>query len=641
MIEAGSPYNSDCDNPTATSNPFKPGHAEVEGIVDRRQHKGILQYKVKWKGWNNRYNCWRDEGELECSGLIDRYNDVNVGYSQGQVCMQVMCMAICLVVSGSVLPSALADLDVSRAVHELAAKQSISVEPAEFESGYVTELLHMMSRRLEMVTEQTAREYIRSQHKVVPLRMLLEAKKDGRRKARLILQGFREPTEWDLDSNISPVCCPSVIRSLLFMSGRAGDVISSIDVSVAFLQSELYGPDEQPRYVSYKPYSGGLEYLFRLLGPVYGQRSAGRAWFKTVTSWLVGEMGYMQGKNEPCVFVHPNTGHRIALYCDDFLCRGSRTDSERFYAALSRRFNCKDPTYLDTDTDITFTGIDISMSLDEGQPVYRMDQTRDLVNFLDEKGIRSVKHRSSPMPDKSVLLNDEPIGENLQSWCRSVIGGLHFYARGTRWDIAQAVSRVAQTMHEPTKGTVDSIEVIAGYLADTLDFGLEGRNVPDVPDVVESMCDSSHHGDPKVSSKSQSGVVVLLNGVPVHWRSNKQPNTTLSPVESEVYALSVGVKDVRLMGWLLEELGVDIRWPMVICSDSPGAAAFKEDVCPYTKLKGCFDFRWKWVEELRSSNDIITKFVTDEFNLADIFTKCMPTGKFLRKRNQLTSRNHL
>ena len=119
--------------------------------------------------------------------------------------------------------------------------------------------------------------------------MLLEAKKDGRRKARLILQGFREPTEWDLDSNVSPVCCPSVIRSLLFMSGRAGDVISSIDVSVAFLQSELYGPDEQPRYVSYKPYSGGLEYLFRLLGPVYGQRSAGRAWFKTVTSWLVGK----------------------------------------------------------------------------------------------------------------------------------------------------------------------------------------------------------------------------------------------------------------------------------------------------------------------------------------------------------------
>ena len=79
VIEADSPYNSDCDNPIATSNPFKPGYAEVEGIVDRRQHKGILQYKVKWKGWNNRYNCWRDEGELECSGLIDRYNDVNVG----------------------------------------------------------------------------------------------------------------------------------------------------------------------------------------------------------------------------------------------------------------------------------------------------------------------------------------------------------------------------------------------------------------------------------------------------------------------------------------------------------------------------------------------------------------------------------
>ena len=129
-----------------------------------------------------------------------------------------------------------------------------------------------------------------------------------------------------------------------------------------------------------------------------------------------------------------------------------------------------------------------------------------------------------------------------------------------------------------------------------------------------------------------------MNGTPVHWRSNRQPSTTLSPVESEVYALSVGCKDVRLMGWILEELGVSVGWPMKIKTDSPGAAAFKNDACPYSKLKGCFNFRWEWVQELRAAKDILTEFVEDAYNLADVFTKCMNGSKFKFQVDQITSK---
>ena len=61
-------------------------------------------------------------------------------------------------------------------------------------------------------------------------------KKYGRRKARLVLQGFKEPREWDTGSNVSPVAYPSTVRSLVFMGGEETDVLSSIDVSVAFLR---------------------------------------------------------------------------------------------------------------------------------------------------------------------------------------------------------------------------------------------------------------------------------------------------------------------------------------------------------------------------------------------------------------------
>ena len=133
----------------------------------------------------------------------------------------------------------------------------------------------MMSKRLGLL-DSVEKSRIRASSPVVSMRTLLEAKKDGRRKDGLVLQGLKEPLEWDPGSNVSPVAYPSTVKSLLFMGG-ASDVLSCIDVSVAFLQSEEYGPDEKPRHVTYRPFAGAKEYVFQLRGPVYGQRSALRA----------------------------------------------------------------------------------------------------------------------------------------------------------------------------------------------------------------------------------------------------------------------------------------------------------------------------------------------------------------------------
>ena len=187
------------------------------------------------------------------------------------------------------LHSQLQGLDSTEAARRLMGRQQLEGQPQEFVPGYETELQHMIDRRLRLLSPgEEAR--VRASSQVVSMRMLLGVKKDGRRKARLVLQGFKEPAEWDTGSNVSPVAYPSTVRSLVFMGGEETDVLSSIDVSVAFLQSELYGPDETPRYVSYKPRAGTRECVFQLRGPVYGQRSAPRAWYSTMTQWLVQEM---------------------------------------------------------------------------------------------------------------------------------------------------------------------------------------------------------------------------------------------------------------------------------------------------------------------------------------------------------------
>ena len=54
---------------------------------------------------------------------------------------------------------------------------------------------------------------------------------------------------------------------------------------------------------------------------------------------------------------NPVTKHRIVLFCDDFLCRGSKKATDDFYAALAAEFECKDPSYLTESTPIVFTGM--------------------------------------------------------------------------------------------------------------------------------------------------------------------------------------------------------------------------------------------------------------------------------------------
>jgi hypothetical protein len=322
------------------------------------------------------------------------------------------------------------------------------------------------------------------------------------------------------------------------------------------------------------------------------------------------------------------------MYVDDFLCRGSKGDSDKFYEALMSKFDCKDPTFLGKDQDIIFTGMTISRECANGRLVNVLSQSNEIKSFLKLKGIWDVRSVDSPMPDRNTMLGGDTVNDNVKSWCKSVIGGLQHFVRCTRWDISHAVSRLGQQLENPTVGTVKQIDRIAGYMKSSIARRLQGyHGMGD--DVLMTYTDSDHHGDPKNTSRSQTSVMCILNGVPVHWRSNRQPKTTLSPAESEIYALSVGIKDAQLTGWVLEEMGATVSWPINIYTDSAGAYSFQRDANPETKLRGCFDFRERWVSELQEADSVNVQLCPDDDNLADIGTKCLATYKYKRRVQQL------
>ena len=124
--------------------------------------------------------------------------------------------------------------------------------------------------------------------------------------------------------------------------------------------------------------------------------------------------------------------------------------------------------------------------------------------------------------------------------------------------------------------------------------------------------------------------MILLNGVPVSWRSNKQPDTSISPAEAEIYALSEGMRDARHVSWIAEEMGMTVQWPLKVYTDSMQSKSFCDDYGVPSKLRGCFDRRDKWVLEMKNRQEkgCVAEWVRGIDNKSDLLTKCFKPGDF-------------
>ena len=132
------------------------------------------------------------------------------------------------------------------------------------------------------------------------------------------------------------------------------------------------------------------------------------------------------------------------------------------------------------------------------------------------------------------------------------------------------------------------------------------------------------------STRSHTGVVILCNGAPVHWRSKKQPVTAVSSAAAEIYAMSEAVRDAKLNAWRSEELGFVRKYPIDVQVDNAAGITFQAKMNADSKLLGMIDIRWQWVQELQDTDLIRAVKVDTLVNIADLLTKCHARSTFMR-----------
>ena len=157
-------------------------------------------------------------------------------------------------------------------------------------------------------------------------------------------------------------------------------------------------------------------------------------------------------------------------------------------------------------------------------------------------GCRTVQ---APIPAKDEMLDAmRSVASQEHKWIRSNVGSMGYYAVQMRWDIAYEINRIAQMLESPTQGTLKAVRRVMAYLAGTWDKKWWCPRVKG--NTWDLYVDSDHAGEKKLYSQSRTGVAFFLNGFPTHWKSKKQPSTSLSSAAAEIYALSEACKDARL-----------------------------------------------------------------------------------------------
>jgi hypothetical protein len=258
-------------------------------------------------------------------------------------------------------------------------------------AAYKLELDTIIDLRItELFGEE--RERVLREEKAVRLRMNPEPKDDGRLKMRLLARGDCEPAEWTANMSLdSPTPASSSIKMMVAMSDETEEEeeLSLGDITTAFLKGEDYKPTDRPRYVAYQQYRGASLRVFKLRGSLYGQRDAPVRWHKSMVKWLLSQ-GFVQSKNDVCLFRHPVSRVKVLVWVDDVLMRGIRSRTDIVWKALDAKYGLKVVEYLDLGVERTFLNISLMKSKMNGSTVYVMHQNNDMASFLAEHKVDGV-----------------------------------------------------------------------------------------------------------------------------------------------------------------------------------------------------------------------------------------------------------
>jgi hypothetical protein len=121
----------------------------------------------------------------------------------------------------------------------------------------------------------------------------------------------------------------------------------------------------------------------------------------------------------------------------------------------------------------------------------------------------------------------------------------------------------------------------------------------------------------------------------ITWSAKKQPTVSRSSIESEYRALAIASAEICWVWSLLKDLGIYLTDPPILWCDNVSTLAIASNPVFHARTKH-IEVDFHFVRERVLRKDLVVKFVSTVDQLANIFTKSLPTHRFLELRRNLT-----
>uniref|UniRef100_A0A2N9ELB4 Reverse transcriptase Ty1/copia-type domain-containing protein n=2 Tax=Fagus sylvatica TaxID=28930 RepID=A0A2N9ELB4_FAGSY len=395
-----------------------------------------------------------------------------------------------------------------------------------------------------------------------------------------------------------------------------------LDVKNAFLhgtlKEEVYMVQPQGYIDSTHPH-----HVCRLHKSIYGLKQAPRAWFESFTTQLL-HLGFIASLADSSLFIyhHQQVIAYLLLYVDDIvLTSNSPSFLDHLILQLRKVFDLKDLGALHY-----FLGLQVSRTSD----ALHVTQSKYASDLLIKHHMVDSKPAKTPCsPNIRLSLHEGDLLSDPHGY-RSLVGALH-YLTFTRPDISFAVHQVCQYMTAPTSTHLTAAKRVLRYIKGTLYHGIAFTPGPLSLSVFS---DADWAGDPN-DRRSTSGLLVYLGSNPITWSAKKQPTVSRSSTESEYRALATASAELCWIRTLLKDLGIYLSQPPILWCDNISALAIASNPVFHARTKH-IEVDFHFIRERVLRKDLVVKFVSTTDQLADIFTKSLPTQRFLDLCRNLT-----